>query len=130
MSVGRNPLAASPVREINAETNQHPAPLMPPRRPRAVRFSIPRCNPMPKVVRLAPGTALAALSFASWQGRAAAEDLALREKNPFAAYKASYYWDWIAGHRPAYRPGTTAIYSGRRTRCPCCSEKAAASATS
>lgn len=33
------------------------------------------------------------------------------EKNPFAAYKASYYWDWIAGHRPAYRPGSTAIYS-------------------
>ncbi|MGX1789938.1 D-alanyl-D-alanine-carboxypeptidase/endopeptidase AmpH [Bosea sp. NPDC055332] len=33
------------------------------------------------------------------------------EKNPFAAYKASYYWDWISRHRPAYRPGTTAIYS-------------------
>lgn len=33
------------------------------------------------------------------------------EKNPFAAYKASYYWDWIAGHRPAYRAGSTAIYS-------------------
>ena len=33
------------------------------------------------------------------------------EKNPFAAYKASYYWDWMSSHRPAYRPGTTAIYS-------------------
>ncbi|SEG36225.1 D-alanyl-D-alanine-carboxypeptidase/endopeptidase AmpH [Bosea lathyri] len=33
------------------------------------------------------------------------------EKNPFAGYKASHYWDWIASHRPAYRPGTTAIYS-------------------
>ncbi len=33
------------------------------------------------------------------------------EKNPFAAYKAPYYWDWIASHRPAYRPGSTAIYS-------------------
>ncbi|CAN7668812.1 D-alanyl-D-alanine-carboxypeptidase/endopeptidaseAmpH [Bosea sp. LjRoot90] len=33
------------------------------------------------------------------------------ERNPFAGYKASYYWDWIASHRPAYRPGTTAIYS-------------------
>lgn len=33
------------------------------------------------------------------------------EQNPFAGYKASYYWDWIASHRPAYRPGTTAIYS-------------------
>ncbi|MGO4407592.1 D-alanyl-D-alanine-carboxypeptidase/endopeptidase AmpH [Bosea sp. RAF48] len=33
------------------------------------------------------------------------------EKNPFAAFKASYYWDWMSSHRPAYRPGTTAIYS-------------------
>ncbi len=33
------------------------------------------------------------------------------EKNPFAAYKASYYWDWMSSHRPAYRPSTTAIYS-------------------
>ena len=33
------------------------------------------------------------------------------EPNPFTTYKASYYWDWIAGNRPAYRPGTTAIYS-------------------
>ena len=33
------------------------------------------------------------------------------EKNPFAVYKASYYWDWMSTHRPAYRPGTTAIYS-------------------
>lgn len=33
------------------------------------------------------------------------------EPNPFAPYKASYYWDWIASHRPAYRPGITAIYS-------------------
>lgn len=33
------------------------------------------------------------------------------EKNPFAGFKATYYWDWIASHRPAYRPGTAAIYS-------------------
>lgn len=33
------------------------------------------------------------------------------EKNPFVTFKASYYWDWVSGHRPAYRPGTTAIYS-------------------
>ncbi|QEL23845.1 D-alanyl-D-alanine-carboxypeptidase/endopeptidase AmpH [Bosea sp. F3-2] len=33
------------------------------------------------------------------------------EKNPFAAYRASYYWDWLATHRPAYRAGTTAMYS-------------------
>jgi D-alanyl-D-alanine-carboxypeptidase/D-alanyl-D-alanine-endopeptidase len=33
------------------------------------------------------------------------------QKNPFAGFKASYYWDWIASHPPAYRPGTTAIYS-------------------
>lgn len=33
------------------------------------------------------------------------------EKNPFAGFKATYYWDWIATNRPAYQPGTTAIYS-------------------
>ena len=33
------------------------------------------------------------------------------EPNPFVTYKTSYYWDWLASHRPTYRPGTTAIYS-------------------
>ena len=33
------------------------------------------------------------------------------EKNPFAAYKASYYWGGMSSHRPGYRPGTTALYS-------------------
>jgi D-alanyl-D-alanine-carboxypeptidase/D-alanyl-D-alanine-endopeptidase len=33
------------------------------------------------------------------------------ETNPFAAYRASYYWDWLATHRPAYRAGSTAMYS-------------------
>lgn len=31
--------------------------------------------------------------------------------NPFAAFDRAYYWKWIGANPPAYRPGTTTLYS-------------------
>lgn len=31
--------------------------------------------------------------------------------NPYSVFRTAYLWQWLAGHPPAYRPGTTSIYS-------------------
>ena len=79
MSIGRNPLAASPAREIMRK------PIDQPVLPMLLRlsgiFASPHLGHAPtcKVARLALGCLLVAASAIGWHGQAAAEDLALHE---------------------------------------------------